>query len=224
VTACAPADQARDADRLNHGRRQREAKGTGPIADVHRSRFHRVGTNAPRPGSESSRSAVEIDHHADGLGIAAGKRGKVPLRHVLEAFIVLPVLLGLAQQGECRCLKDGEARQRQWVGARKVLQHERHCHQAAERMADQMDRGCGRAHDPFQHFDLIRNRTILANAPFVGPSVSKQARADAAKPVAQACDHRPPSSPCAARSRNEHNGGAPSAFVVVDVAESIADH
>jgi hypothetical protein len=86
-----------------------------------------------------------------------------------------------------------------------------------------MDRGSGRAHEPFQNFDLIENRTILSNAPFVGSSVSKQAGADAAKP-AQACDHRAPGSACAARSWNEQNGGASSAFVVVDVAERITDH
>jgi hypothetical protein len=130
----------------------------------------------------------------------------------------MPFLLGLAQQCYRRRLKDSEARQRHSVAQCKVLQGKRDCHQAAEGMADQMDRGCGRAHDPLQNFDLMGDRTILAISPFARTSVSKQARADAAKPAAQPCDHGAPSSPCAARSRNEHDGRTCAAFVVIDAA------
>jgi len=85
-------------------------------------------------------------------------------------------------------------------------------------MADQMDRGCGRAHDAFQNFDLMGDRAIRRIAPFVRTSIPKQARGDAAKPAAQGRDHRAPGRPCAARSWNEHNGRAATAFVIVDVA------
>ena len=69
----------------------------------------------------------------------------------------MPVLLSLAQQCKRRRLEDGEARQRQLARECEVLQRKCDCHQAAEGMADQMDRACGRAHDPFQNFDLMRN-------------------------------------------------------------------
>ena len=215
-TVAAAHHQQRNLESRQHRRRQRKSIGARPIADVDLRRLDRVAANPRRPRRPGAGAAVKVHHGCDRFPVAALEVGKISLRHPAK-FAVEPILI--AQHLYRRRLRHHEAGQ-----GNPVAQRHRERHQAAEGMADQMNRAAGPGDHGLHRLGKARDRRILRATAFGGPAITGQACGDASKPVLPCGDHGPPGSTCAARARHQHDGRTASALVILDAADVLLDH